>query len=137
MRRSFQTDTQLFTALEEICTSAEYPKGTVVFEQGREAKGVHLVFSGAVLLTLRDVSGRQVPFRSVGPGCVMGLPASISGRPYSLSAKVMKDAVLGFVPRIRLLELLRNDTHHCYRVVEILSDEVALLRRETARLQPR
>ncbi len=115
----------------------EYPKGTVVFQQGREPKGVYVVFSGAILLTLRDAAGRQVPFRSVGQGCVMGLPASISGRAYSLSAKVVKDALLGFVPRAELLDLLRNQPRHCYRVVEVLSDEVALLRRESARLQPR
>jgi len=136
-RHTFQTDALLFDALEAICSSIDYPKGTVVFEQGRQSKGVYIVLSGTVLLWLKVASGRQVPFRTAGSGCVMGLPASISGRPYSLSAKVIKDARIGFVPRKQLLELLRTDSQHCYRVVEILSDEVSVLRRESARLQPR
>ncbi len=136
-RHTFQTDALLFDALEAICSSIDYPKGTVVFEQGRPPKGVYIVLSGTVMLWLKVASGRQVPFRTAGSGCIMGLPASISGRPYSLSAKVIRDARIGFVPRKQLLELLRKDSQHCYRVVEILSDEVSVLRRESARLQPR
>jgi CRP-like cAMP-binding protein len=136
-RHTFQTDPLLFDALGAICSSIDYPKGTIVFEQGRPAKGVYIVLRGTVMLWLKVASGRQVPFRTAGPGCIMGLPASISGRPYSLGAKVVRDARIGFVPRKQLLELLRKDSQHCYRVVEILSDEVSMLRRESARVQPR
>lgn len=69
------------------------------------------------------------PARSLGAGTIIGLPATFSGEPYSLSAKVERDCRLDFIPRARLLELLRLNPKLGFQIVRMLSEEIFQMRK--------
>ena len=64
----------------------------------------------------------------LGAGCVVGLPATMSGSAYSLIATVAEDAELGFVSRGAFLRLMAKDTSLCFQAMDLLSREIADIR---------
>jgi CRP-like cAMP-binding protein len=113
--------------LEHLATTVFKPAGSVLFRRGDDVSGVFVIHSGAVNLTLDDATP-IFPDRVLGPGAMIGLPASVSGNPYTLTAKVLEDSELAFVPRKSFVECLRNDSLLCLQAMDILSDEIASIR---------
>jgi CRP-like cAMP-binding protein len=52
----------------------------------------------------------------------------VSGNPYSLTAEVVQDAELAFVPRQAVLDILHKDSVLCFQVMEMLSGEISHIR---------
>jgi CRP-like cAMP-binding protein len=113
--------------LEHLATSVLKPAGSFLFRRGDEVSGVFLIRSGRISLAL-DYETPVYPARILGPGAVTGLPATISGKPYSLTATVVEDSELAFVPRPQVVECLKNNPLLCFQVMDILSDEIADIR---------
>jgi len=99
-------------------------KGTILFSRGDAVTGVFLVRGGKVLLAL-DKINPAFPPRTLGAGCVIGLPAAVGGSPYSLTATVVEDAELAFVPREALVDCLKQNPSLCFEVMDILSREIS------------
>jgi len=117
----------LKTQLENLATTMTKPKGTALFRRGDDALGAFLIRSGKVALGL-DCPSSIFPSRVFGRGSVVGLPATVSGNPYSLTAEVVEDAELGFIPRATVMESLRRHPQLCFEVMEILSNEISEFR---------
>src|SRR6476469_2258629 len=83
-------------------------KGTILFARGDAVSGAFLIRSGQISLGL-DYETPVYPARILGPGAIIGLPATVSGNPYSLTARAVEDSELTFVPRDSLLECLKDD----------------------------
>jgi CRP-like cAMP-binding protein len=113
--------------LRVLGTALSKAKGSVLFRHGDPARGVFLICSGKVRLSL-DGANSSFPPRVIGPGSVAGLPASVAGSPYSLTAEVVEDAELAFVPRVALLEWLQRNPQLCFEVMDILSGEISQTR---------
>ena len=118
---------ELREQLLRIATKVQKPKGTILFRRGDPVSGLYLILSGKVSLGL-EADGSVMPTRMLSPGCIAGLPATVSGNPYSLTAEVTKDAELAFVPSEALLDLLRRDSSLCFQVMEMLSSEISQIR---------
>lgn len=114
--------------LSAIAIPVRKAKGALLFRTGQAAKGAYLIRSGQVKLTLDEGPGRY-PSRVLGPGAVVGLPATFSGEPYSLTAQAAKDCRLDFVPRARMLKLLQTNPIAGFQVVRILSEEIFQIRK--------
>jgi len=99
-------------------------KGSILFSRGDAVSGVFLVRGGKVLLAL-DKINPAFPPRTLGGGCVIGLPAAVGGSPYSLTATVIEDAELTFVPRKALVDCLRQNPALCFEVMHLLSREIS------------
>lgn len=99
-------------------------KGTVLFSHGDAVTGVFLIRSGKVLLALDGINPAFPP-RTLGAGCVVGLPAAVGGSPYSLTATVVEDAELTFVPRHALVDRLKQNPTLCFEVMDVLSREIS------------
>jgi CRP-like cAMP-binding protein len=101
----------------------------VLFMQGDEPCGVYLVCSGRVRLFIRNpVTGAVTFDRTVEPGSMLGLPAVFGDKPYSMSAEVLENTEVAFVPRPRFLEMMQSDGQLCMRCLQLLSDEVRVAR---------
>ncbi len=102
-------------------------RGSFLFHRGDAVTGIFLVSTGAVQLGLAE---RPAAFlsRHAGPGSVLGLPAVLSNSPYSLSAEAVKDSELVYIPRERLLDLLRDKPDLCMLVIEVLTEELSQTR---------
>jgi CRP-like cAMP-binding protein len=99
-------------------------KGTVLFRRGDAARGLYFICRGRVSLSLDEASPAYPP-RILGPGAVVGLPSSVAGSSYSLTAEVVENAELAFIPRSDLISCLSTNQHLCFEVMEILSGEIS------------
>jgi CRP-like cAMP-binding protein len=118
---------ELKAELEQRATIVFKPKGTILFRRGEDVSGVFLIRNGRVSLAL-DCETPFYPARILGPGAIAGLPATVSGNPYSLTAKVVDDAELAFVPRDLVLQCLKNNPALCFQVMDMLSGEISDIR---------
>jgi CRP-like cAMP-binding protein len=117
---------ELREQLLRLAKTITKPRGTILFRRGDPASGLFLILNGKVSLGL-EVDG-PIPDRILSTGCIVGLPATVSGNPYSLTAVVIKDAELAFVPRDAVLDLLHRDSGLCFQVMEMLSGEISEIR---------
>ena len=102
-------------------------KGALLFRRGAPSRGAYLIRRGQVELSLEG-GGTLYPTRLLGPGSIVGLPASFSGEPYSLTAIAVKNCELEFISRSQLLKLLRENTTVALQLLQILSEEIAQMR---------
>ncbi len=113
--------------LQQCGSVVSKTKGTILFRRGDEAAGLYLILSGKVSLTL-DAEGSIFPTRVLGPGCIAGLPSTVSGSPYSLTAEVVQDAKLAFVPRADVVDCLQKHPGLCLQAMKMLSGEISNIR---------
>lgn len=86
--------------------------------RGGRGRGAFLIRSGQITL---PGNVNVYPAHMLGPEAVIGLPATFSGEPYSLTAEVVRDCHLDFIPRRRLLDLLRQNPDAGFQIVRLLS----------------
>jgi CRP-like cAMP-binding protein len=114
--------------LQAIATPVLKDRGTILFRLGQPCRGAFLIRSGQVRLSLNTVSGLY-PARIVGSGFIVGLPATFSGEPYSLTAETKSKCRLGFIPRQRLLSLLHHNPDVGFQILRLLSEEIFHIRK--------
>jgi CRP-like cAMP-binding protein len=102
-------------------------KGSVLFQMGQPCRGAFLIRSGQVQLSM-DTASSLYPARTVGSGFVVGLPASFSGEPYSLTAEAKTRCRLEFIPRQKLLSLLHQNPDAGFQILRLLSEEIFHIR---------
>lgn len=115
------------------------PKGSVLFHHGDAVIGLYLIRSGRVCVGL-DGANPAFPPRILGAGSVVGLPATVAGSPYSLTAEVLDDSDLAFVPREAVVDCLRRNPQLCFEVMDMLSIEISGTRfaiKQTGAQRPR
>ena len=120
--------------LAQMGSPMQVQAGNWVFHRGDTVRGVFLVQSGQVELSPGGALDPSLARRLAGPGSLLGLPATMTGHAYSLSARALEDALLYFVERDRFLALVKESPQACLEVVDILAREVRDARRETAEL---
>ncbi len=103
-------------------------KGTVLFQMGQPCRGAFLIRSGQVQLSM-DTASSLYPARTVGSGFVVGLPATFSGEPYSLTAEAKTRCHLEFIPRQKLLSLLHQNPGAGFQILRLLSEEIFHIRK--------
>jgi CRP/FNR family transcriptional regulator len=108
--------------LSEITSSATYPKGATLFVEGQQARGVFILCAGHVKLSTSSSDGRTLILRISEPGDLLGLPATISGRPYEVTADVIEPTQANFISRTDFLTFLREHGEAALRVAQELSE---------------
>jgi len=110
-------------ALETIKYTTAYPKGAVLFVEGQAARGVFILCRGRVKLSICSSDGKTLILKIAEPGEVLGLSASVSGKPYELTAETLDPCQVNFVKREDFLRFLREHNEVCLRVAEQLSEK--------------
>jgi CRP/FNR family transcriptional regulator, polysaccharide utilization system transcription regulator len=129
-----QAPAELRTHLASKGSLLYQPAGSFLFRRGEKGKGIFLVSAGGVRLGLEE-EPPAFPSRRAGPGSVLGLPATLSDAPYSLTAEVVEDSTFVHLPREALLGLLRDQHQLCFEVMRILTDELAETRAALERVK--
>lgn len=127
-KAAFTAPAEFREALERLATPLGRARGAVLFRQGQPGEGIYLLQRGKARLFLPSHDGQPLAPRLVGPGAVLGLPSTICSRPYSLTAEIVEDAKVGFVPADKVLDFLRSNVQICFQVVLMLGDEVREMR---------
>lgn len=108
--------------LSEITASATYPKGATLFVEGQAARGLFILCSGHVKLSTSSSDGKTLIVRISEPGDLLGLPATISGRPYEVTADVIEPTQANFISRTDFLNFLRAHGEAALRAAQELSE---------------
>ncbi len=72
---------------ESIKFSSFYPAGSILFLENETARGIFLVCSGKVKLSVSSKGGKTLILQIARPGEIIGLSASMSGIPYEVTAE--------------------------------------------------
>lgn len=112
----------LHSILQQGCGGIRKSKNSTLFQEGEMAFGMFVVFSGAVRLDF----GVDCPLsRSYGPGALLGLPATITKRKYTMTATVTEDAEVGLWTPGALNTLLLQHPELCEQVLVLLCQRMA------------
>ncbi len=127
--------TALADKLHTVGSFTQLPKGAFIFGQGDPAKGVYIVEKGRACVSLSGEDGVPRWTRVVGRGAILGLPSSISGEPYTLSAVALENIDATFISRNAVCELMTTDVNIATEIVSVLSEELSDLRRNVSLLK--
>src|SRR3974390_2897740 len=109
-------------ALSSITSSASYPKGATLFVEGQPARGVFILCSGRVKLSTSSADGKTLILRISEPGEVLGLPATVTGTCYELTADVIEPGQANFITRNDFLSFLKDNGEAALRVAQQLGE---------------
>jgi CRP/FNR family transcriptional regulator len=98
-----------------------YPKGSILFLEGQAPRGIYVLCKGRVKLSLSVNDGKTLILKLAEPGEVLGLSATVAGKPYELSAETMDTCQVNFVKRDDFLRFLKLHVEVCFRAAEQLS----------------
>src|ERR1700687_2949995 len=107
--------------LNEIKSTAVYPKSAMLFIEGQQPRGVFVLCAGKAKLSTSSAEGKTVITKISEAGDVLGLSATISNRPYEVTAEMIEPGQANFITRDALLQFLRENGEIALRVAEQLS----------------
>jgi CRP-like cAMP-binding protein len=114
---------KVFERLQSFCIARRVEGSTVIFLQGEAPRGVLLLLRGDIALT-PDATQPSL-CRVAGAGSILGLPANLSSKPYSLTAVAVEACEIASVPRKRFIEALRGDPELTLGIVQILAEAIS------------
>jgi CRP-like cAMP-binding protein len=114
--------TDLQTALQEHRVIIYKPKSAVLFRRGEKAFAMFVILSGKVSL---DFGVDSALARSYGPGALVGSPATLTGRNYTMTATVLENAELVVWTREALDSLLQNRPDLRQQMLAVLGERMA------------
>jgi len=107
--------------LEKIKYASSHPQGAVLFVEGQAPRGVYVVCGGRVKLSTTSRDGKTLILRIAEAGEVLGLHATVSGKPYELTAETLQPCQLDFIRRDDFLKFLQNHGDACLHAAQHLS----------------
>jgi CRP/FNR family transcriptional regulator, cyclic AMP receptor protein len=107
--------------LNEIKSTAVYPKGGILFLEGQQAHGVFVLCAGKVKLSTSSREGKTIITKLSDSGDVLGLNAVISNVPYEVTAEMMEPGQANFIAREALLLFVEEFPEVAIRVAQQLS----------------
>ena len=110
-------------AFEEIKYTTAYPEGAVLFVERQEPRGIFVICKGTVKLSVSAANGKIMILKIAEAGEVLGLSATVSGKPYEVTAETIDPCQVNFVKREDFLRFLKNDVQVCFKVAEQLSEK--------------
>jgi CRP/FNR family cyclic AMP-dependent transcriptional regulator len=121
-------------ALARECAWFRYDKGAAVINQQDKNREVYFIASGVVRVRSYTAAGRQVSFRDVAAGSIIGDIAAVDGGPRSTDITSWSESILAVLPAAAFLLLLREQPmvherylHHLTGLIRLLTARVTEL----------
>ena len=130
---AFVADPELVSELEKRAQPIAVAPDRVLFRQGDEPKGVYILRKGLAKLTSKSDGDAILSVRA-GAGSLLGVPAVVGGRPYSLTAEAMDGAELSLLGSEDFVHLMHTEPALSFRVLQVLAEEVRFARESIAHL---
>jgi CRP/FNR family transcriptional regulator, cyclic AMP receptor protein len=107
--------------LNEIRSPAVYPRGAMLFIEGQQGRGIFVLCTGQAKLSITSREGKSIITKISEHGDVLGLSATISNRPYEVTAEMVEPGQANFIPADALLKFLHDHGEVALRVAQQLS----------------
>jgi CRP/FNR family transcriptional regulator len=93
---------------QSIKSSSFYPAGSRLFLENEPAKGIFLLCSGKVKLSVSSKGGKTLILQLARPGEIIGLSAAMSGIPYEVTAEALYPSQVSFIRREDFISFLNR-----------------------------
>lgn len=107
--------------LNEITSPAVYPRTAMLFIEGQQGRGVFVLCTGKAKLFTTSRDGKTIITKISEHGDVLGLNATISNRPYEVTAEMVEPGQANFISADALLKFLHDYGEVALRVAQQLS----------------
>jgi CRP/FNR family transcriptional regulator len=107
-----------------------YPKGSLLYVEGEQPRGVFVLCSGRVKLTTSSAEGRNLILRTAEAGELLGASAVISGRPYETSIETTEPCQVQFIRDVDFMNLIKSDKESMMAAAHQLSADYFEAQRE-------
>lgn len=84
---------------ERIRYSMSYPAGAILFRENEAGRGIFLLCSGQVKLSVSSSAGRTLTLKIARPAEIMGLTATMSNASYEADAETIHPCQVAFIRR--------------------------------------
>jgi CRP/FNR family transcriptional regulator len=101
-----------------------HARGSVLFAEGEPARGVYILRTGRASVSIASSEGRVVMLRMAHAGDMLGLNSVLRNCPYDTTVKTLEPCRTDFLPRVELIELMRQTQAGTQIVLNLLSREL-------------
>lgn len=108
-------------ALDRIKHATCFPEGSVVFLEGQDARGVYILCQGRAKLITTNADGKSFILKIVGPGEILGLHSTMTGKPHEVTVETLQPSQLTFVRRDDFLRFLNEHGDACLSAAQHLA----------------
>ena len=114
----------LLSELHEMGHLTLYPPDAVLMTEGQAPRGVYIVCSGRVKLSVEAKDGKTVILKVAGERQVLGLSSVVSGQPSPIEATTIELCQIKFVDRESFLHLLDRNSYAALACARLVSQEI-------------
>ncbi|HEV2349772.1 MAG TPA: Crp/Fnr family transcriptional regulator [Terriglobia bacterium] len=101
-----------------------FPANALVLGAGETPKGIYVIRSGKIKLSLPGRGSGGPTSRVAGRGEILGLSAMVSGKPCEVASQTLTAAELTFIPRNAIIRLMDEDSDFAFRVLQYLCNDL-------------
>lgn len=130
---AFVADSELVKELDKRAKPVDVSGDRVLFRQGDAPFGVFLVRKGMASLTSRPDGDASLTVQA-GAGSLLGVPAVIAAKPYSLTAEAAEGAEVSMMSCEDFVHLMHTEPALSFRVLQVLAEEVRFARETLSHL---
>ena len=130
---AFVADPDLIEQLEKRAEPVAFGQDRVLFHQGDAPKGVYILRRGSAILTNMS-DGDALLSVEAGQGSLLGVPAVVGSKPYSLTAEAVDGAEVSVLTCDDFVHLMHTEPTLSFRVLQVLAEEVRFAREALAQL---
>ena len=124
---AFVADTELIKELEKQSKPITVGSDGVLFHQGDAPTGVYILRKGTARLTSKSDGDAILSIRA-GAGSLLGVPAVVGAKPYSLTAEALEGAEVSMLSSDDFVRLMSTKPSLSFRVLRVLAEEVRFAR---------
>lgn len=127
---AFVADSELLVELEKRATPIELVPDRVLFRQGDAPVAVYILKKGMARLTSCS-QGEAILSVRAGAGSLLGVPAVVGTKPYSLTAQALEGAEVSLLTCEDFVHLMNTEPTLAFQVLRVLAEEVRFARELT------
>ncbi|MEK6302392.1 MAG: Crp/Fnr family transcriptional regulator [Acidobacteriota bacterium] len=109
--------------LDTIKYTSSFPKGAVLFSEGQSPRGVFIVCTGRIKLSTSSSEGKALITQIATEGDLIGLSATMAGKPYEVTAEALEPSTVNVVRRDDFLRFLTSHPEACLKVAQHLGND--------------
>jgi CRP/FNR family cyclic AMP-dependent transcriptional regulator len=121
---------ETLASMDSLKFTGFYPKGSLLFVEGEQPRGVFVLCSGRAKLTTSSSEGKTLIVKMAGAGEILGVSATILGNAYEVSAETLEPAQVNFIGRDNFLRLLSSHADASMNTAKQLSHKYQAAQRE-------
>lgn len=104
--------------------SKYYARGSVLFTEGQQPRGVYVLREGRAKVSVASAEGKTFVLRIAEVGDLLGVHSILMGRPSGATVETIERCRIDFVSRDDFVKLLNRDQHAYLGVAQALSNKL-------------